>query len=96
MTTPDRPPPFRDICSKELHPGRGDFYRVRIEAVADPSPPSFTEEDLARDVSAEISRLLERMRDMTEQELRDQVHRRVVLHLCIPCYARWIENPTNS
>jgi hypothetical protein len=96
MTIPDRPPVFCDICSMELNPGRGDFYLVRIEAVADPSPPRVTEEDLAKDVTAEIGRLLDRMRDMTEQELRDQVHRRVVLNLCIPCYTRWIENPTHS
>ncbi len=96
MTTPDSSPLFCDICSRELHPGRGDFYLVRIEAMADPAPPRFTEEDLARDVYAEIGRLLDRMREMSEQELRDQVHRRVVLYLCVPCYSRWIENPTGS
>jgi len=30
-------------CGAELTPGKGDFYVVRIEAVADPSPPSFSE-----------------------------------------------------
>ena len=35
-------------CSKEVHQGRGDYYFVRIDAVADPEPPVFTEDDLAR------------------------------------------------
>ncbi len=37
-----------DRCSKEVHPGRGDYYLVRIDAVADPQPPIITEEDLTR------------------------------------------------
>jgi hypothetical protein len=96
MDIPDQPPLFCDRCAAELHPGRGEFYVVRIEAVADPTPPVFTAEDLAQDVRREIERLIERLRDMTEQEAKDQVYRRVVLHLCSPCYSRWIENPTHS
>ncbi len=44
-------------CSKEVHPGRGDYYLVRIEAVADPQPPIITQEDLDQDVGADIERL---------------------------------------
>ena len=36
-----------DRCAKPIHPGRGDYYLVRIDAVADPAPPVLTEEDLA-------------------------------------------------
>ncbi len=87
-------PLFCARCARPLFPGRGDFYVVRIEAMADPSPPVFDDEDLQRDPSNEISRLLEEMKDLSEQELMDQVYRRLVLHLCRPCYERWIENPT--
>ena len=45
-------------CSKEVHPGRGDYYLVRIEAVADPQPPVITQEDLDQDVGVEIERLI--------------------------------------
>ena len=45
-------------CSKEVHPGRGDYYLVRIEAVADPQPSVITQEDLDQDVGAEIERLI--------------------------------------
>jgi hypothetical protein len=96
MASRDQSPLFCDRCSTVLTPGRGSFYVVKVEAVGDPTPPAFTEANLARDVGPEIDRLLERMRDMTEQELMDQVYRRLVLYLCNPCYRIWIENPTGS
>ena len=68
----------------ELTPGTGDSYVVRIEALADPSPPRFSEEDLKHDHRAEIERLIEQMRDLSEQELTDQVYRCLVLYLCGP------------
>jgi hypothetical protein len=86
-------PIFCVRCGAELKPGTGNFYLVRIEAFADPSPPEIAEEDLRRDHRAEIKRLIDKMRDLSEQELTDQVHRRVILHLCGPCYWKWIEDP---
>jgi hypothetical protein len=80
-------------CRVELKPGTGNFYAVRIEALADPTPPSFSDDDLARDTRAEIAWLIEQMRDLSERELMDQVCRRMVLYLCGPCYRQWIENP---
>ena len=80
-------------CGAGLKPGTGDFYVVRIEALADPSPPRFSEEDLKHDHRAEIERLIDQMRDLSERELVDQVYRRLVLYLCGPCYRQWIEDP---
>ena len=73
MTVPDqdRPDDSSLLCARcgaELTPGKGDFYVVRIEALADPSPPRFSEEDLKHDHRAEIERLIEQMRDLSEQE----------------------------
>jgi hypothetical protein len=96
MSSADESPLFCDHCSTVLTPGRGSFYVVKIEAMADPTPPAFTEGLRARDIGREIDRLIARMRDMTEQELMDQVYRRLVLYLCTPCYRRWIENPTGT
>jgi hypothetical protein len=67
---------------------------VSIEAVADPTPPAFPVEDLEADVRHEIERLLARVEGVSGQEALDQVYRRRVLHLCGPCFRRWIENPT--
>ena len=89
----ERSPLFCDHCQAILRPGSGDFYVVRIEAVCDPTPPVFSEEDLQRDPKEEIQRMLEILRGVSEQEAMDQVYRRVILHLCGPCYRQWIEDP---
>jgi len=93
MDEPDNDPLSCARCGAELTPGRGDFYVVRIEALADPSPPCFSEEDLKRDPRAEIERLIEQMGSLSEQELLDQVYRRLIVYLCGPCYRQWIEDP---
>ncbi len=80
-------------CCTELTPGKGDFYVVRIEALADPTPPTFSEEDMQHDSRAEIERLIEQMRDLSEQDLLAQIYRRLVIYLCGRCYRQWIENP---
>jgi hypothetical protein len=82
-------------CSNEVHPGRGDYYLVRIHAVADPKPPIITQEDLDQDVGAEIERLIRLMKNMSEQQLERQVFRQKAIYLCVPCFNRWIENPVS-
>ncbi len=80
-------------CGVELEPGKAQFYVVRIEAFADPSPPDLSEEDLQRDIKGEIERLIESMSDLSAQEAMDQVYRRITLYLCNGCYRDWIEKP---
>ncbi len=89
----DQAPLFCDRCSAELIPGKGNFYVVNIEAVADPSPPNIDEEERQKDLRKEIGQLVEEMANLSPQELMDQVYRRVTVFLCLPCYAKWIENP---
>jgi hypothetical protein len=83
-------------CGRELHPGRGDLYVISVLAVADPSPPVFTEDDLACDAGREILRLTAQLKDLDAQSAQDEVYKRVIFHLCTPCYHRWIEDPTVS
>jgi hypothetical protein len=80
-------------CGRELFPGRGDLYVVRIEAFADPTPPELAEFVNPEELAEKIDELIEQMRHMTEQELMDQVYRRLTLHLCGDCYRVWIEDP---
>lgn len=87
-------PVFCARCAAELHPGTGNFYQVTIEAVADPTPPAITAEDLAADVRREIEQILVRLEGVSAQEALDQVYRRLIIYLCNPCYRQWIENPT--
>jgi hypothetical protein len=86
-------PLFCQRCGAQLEPGRGEFYLVRIEAFADPTPPSITTADLQRDIVADIERLLTALRDLSEQEAMDQVYRTMTLYLCNGCYQQWIEHP---
>jgi hypothetical protein len=102
MTThadvPDTAPPLPACrrCGRELQLGRGDLYVVSILAVADPSPPVFTEDDLALDVGTEIRRLVAQLSGLDAQQAQDQVYRRLVFPLCTSCYQSWIEDPTGS
>jgi hypothetical protein len=80
-------------CLKSLLPGRGEFYVVQIEAIADPSPPEISPSDLARDYKADWRAIVAALADTSPQEALDQVYRRMVIHLCNACYAEWIENP---
>lgn len=92
----NEPPLWCDRCRARLSPGSGELYRITIEAVADPFPPVLDHEDLARDPKTEIERIVAEVRELSEQDLMDQVHRRVTLFLCPTCYRQWIEHPTGS
>ena len=84
-------------CGCDLTPGEGNFYIVRIEAFADPTPPNIPEGLDAwsdQDFNAEFDKLIDQMETMTDRELMDGVYRRLSLHLCSRCYRQWIENPT--
>lgn len=86
---------FCDRCLKQLAPGRGEFFEVRIEAVADPTPPEL-DADLSADpadIQKQYEDLLEQLRSLSPAEARDQVYRRVWITLCNRCYKRWIEDP---
>jgi hypothetical protein len=87
-------PLFCARCSTKLYPGRGDHFRITVEAVADPAPPVFEEADLEKDLPAEIERTLARLEVVSEREAMDQVYRRLTFYLCGVCYRDWIENPT--
>jgi hypothetical protein len=89
----ERPPLHCDRCARELHPGEGGFYVVKLEAFADPYPPVLSGPILPPDLEAEIGRLTDEAAQLDEQELMDQVYRRRVLVLCTPCYRPWIANP---
>lgn len=80
-------------CGATLTPGRETHYIVRIEAFADPTPAAITEADLRDDVGVELERLVDEAAALSGPELMDQVHRRLVVRLCWPCYKHWIENP---
>ena len=89
-------PLFCDRCLRDLTPGNGEFYVVRIEAIADPTPPSLVELDRGVDITNELNELVAQMKDLSPREAMDQVHRQLTIQLCLACYQGWIENPTGS
>lgn len=79
-------------CAAELLPGAGNFYEIKIEALADPTPPVLPDREL-HVIRQEMEQVLEELREVSPQEALDQVYRRLTIHLCIRCYTEWIENP---
>lgn len=93
----DDAPLFCDRCLRQLTPGNGDFYEVQIAAIADPAPPNLDQVDTSPEqLTRELDALVHSMEDLSPREAMDQVHREVVIHLCLTCYRRWIENPAGS
>ncbi len=82
-------------CGSLLRVGHGELYHIRIEAVADPEVDDMADASLD-ELKSEMHRLLDQMEGMSEQELVDQVHRKLSLVLCTGCYTEWIENPTGD
>ncbi len=80
-------------CGSALTRGDGSFYVVKIEAYADPSPPTIDGDEDPGSIAVEFDALVEQLGELSEQELMDQVYRRMVLLLCRSCYTRWIDNP---
>jgi hypothetical protein len=95
VTTPpdDTAPLACTRCGVALRPGSGNFYWVTVEAVADPTPPTISAEDLAGDVRAQIEELLARLAGVSEAEAMKQVYHRLTFHLCGRCYRQWIDKP---
>ncbi len=86
-------PLFCARCARELVPGQGNFFVVKIEAAADPGPMVVSDRDLASDPRRAIEELIRQMQDLSQQEMMDQVFRRLIIYLCTRCYREWIENP---
>ncbi|HUT23663.1 MAG TPA: hypothetical protein VM492_04895 [Sumerlaeia bacterium] len=63
-------------------------YRMKIEILADPSPPEFTAEDLALDFKEEMARLIEQMSQMDPDEVEDEVYEAYLFTLCAKCRER--------
>lgn len=80
------------ICGKRVV--EHESYLVRIDVFADPTMPPVTTEELAEmDFDNTLAELLEQMKQMSAEELQDQVHRRFEYRLCRPCQVRFLVNP---
>lgn len=81
-----------DLCGKPLSPE--GHYQVRIDVTADPALPATTSAQLAAtDFDREMARLMQQMKDMTAEQLQDQVHRRFDFAICPACQPGFLANP---
>jgi len=81
-----------DLCGKTLE--AHNHYVVRIDVFADPSMPAMSMTELeGLDFDAVIDQLLEQMKDVTAEQLQDQVHRRFEMRICPACQPEFLANP---
>jgi len=86
------PPDICELCGRKID--AHNHYIVRIDVFADPSmPPTSSAELDAVDFDAVVDDLLEQMKDMTTEELADQVHRRFEVKICPACQPEFLANP---
>jgi hypothetical protein len=83
------------LCRIALKPGA--HYVVRIDVFADAEMPAADLEGLAdADLADQMQSLLEQMKEMTADELQDDVHRRFEYRLCQPCQRKVLANPLGT
>jgi hypothetical protein len=81
-----------DLCDRPV-PSHG-HYIVRIDVFADPEMPAVSSEELEEaDYQQAMKELLKQMKDMSADDLQDQVHRRFEFKLCRLCQMRFLVNP---
>ena len=89
------PPPPRvlcDLCDRPVPPH--GHYVVRIDVFADPAMPPVTSEEMEEaDYQQAMRELMEQMKDLSADDLQDQVARRFEFKLCRPCQMRFLANP---
>ena len=79
-------------CNRELQPGRGDFFEVRILAVADPYPPILEAREPA-ELRRDIARTVKDLCEVSSREATEEVALQRIIHLCNRCFKQWIEAP---
>ena len=81
-----------DRCGRAIP--REAHYRVRIDVVADPSPPTMTQDDVEEaDFDRTLAQLLDEMKGATAEELEGAVARTFEFRICRPCQLRFTRNP---
>ena len=80
------------VCLVAVAPGTG--YVVRIDVFADPRLPTMSADQIeATDFDASLAELMEQMKQMSADELQDDVHRRFEYRLCASCQRQYLANP---
>lgn len=81
-----------DRCGQPIEDG-ALRYEARIQVFAAYDPLDITFEDLSLDHSAEIRRILEECKDVSEEELMKDVYVELHFDLCCTCQRAYLKNP---
>src|SRR6478609_3316060 len=81
-----------DRCKREIDPDLELRYVVRLEVQAMMEPCEVDVQD-DRDHLLEIQEVLERMDDLNDDNIGDDVYQRRRFDLCPACYRKYIKNP---
>ena len=81
-----------DICGRMLEEG-GDRFVVKVEVFAACDTIEMSLEDLAKDHSGQIRALLDKMEQMSAQELQDGVYCLMRFDLCTGCQKLYLRDP---
>ena len=82
-----------DLCVKTLLADEDVRYVVKIDVFAAYDPVELTDEDLKKDLKAELRRLVKAMEHMDPEKAQDSVYRHFEFHLCPACQKEYIKDP---
>jgi hypothetical protein len=82
-----------DLCGQELLAKSEVRYEVRIEVKAAYDPLEITEEDLAKDMRAEIAKVIRQLEGISEEEAQNEVYRQFEFDLCAACQRKYVKRP---
>jgi hypothetical protein len=82
-----------DMCGKPLLVDEDVRYVVKLEVFAAYDPMELVDEDLDKDHLEEMSHLIDKMEDMNEQDLEDQVYKNFRFDLCPTCRKNYVKDP---
>ena len=82
-----------DGCQKSLLVDESVRYVVDVKVYAAYDPMELTRADLKEDPRPKIEELIEACKNMSAEELEDQVYKEFRFHLCPACQKEYIREP---
>jgi ribosomal protein S14 len=81
-----------DRCGQPIDEG-ALRYEARIQVFAAYDPLDISFDDISRDHTEEIRRIVEQCKDVTQEELMKDVYLEFQFDLCRPCQRAYIRDP---
>jgi hypothetical protein len=82
-----------DLCKRDLDPEEDLRYVVKMEVYAALDPTTGAEEDDDRDHLQEMQEILERMEDVENDQIGEDVYQQLRFDLCPECRKKFLKNP---